>query len=359
MTYKTWRKTNNPWQNNNFIGYLNPNNTDDIQLINEIHNIIDDYFEPRILGIENGDRFLTLFKGRLAGIEPNFFNSFKLDKNYSELIDMLRNIDMLANTKTDTDLHGTNTSTINTTRTDNLKSTKSSRDDESTSNNIVNTDIGNRHDSTTIDNTGTSQNKTDYGRVDTQSGTDTTTNNGNATNQSRGVNSQTPQSNLGSVNVGIDAPLNWDYASAVQDSKTTQNNDSTSSVEHGLKDTLSGSDTNTTTNNLKTVQATDTGEQNNKQVQDVTNTYTEGEQSVSNTGTQDTQETENRTHQQIGDYNKDYLNQGRNENIAILWKEWRDLLHKTITSYMYLFENMETLFMALWDVEDDCWFKIV
>lgn len=421
ITYKTWRQTHNPWAGNNFIGNLNPEYSTDANLIDEIHSYIDEYFNPRILGVTDPDRFMILMHAKLAGIESNFFNSFTLDKNYEHLNSMLKNIDMHSLTNTDTNLSGTNNGTTTNLRTDNLTTTKSSREDSSGGTGKTTDNLGARSDTRDIVNGGklikdtinggtitedtinggtvTKANEygadvktdtTQYGKINTQSGTDTTTNTGTSTSNARAINSQTPQSNIGSGIVGIDAQVDWNYASALQDNKNSQTSNSTNKLEHGLKDTASGTDTltsnrqartdNETTTDARTVKNTttdartindttedtrtvmesiDTGEQTNISNSTVSSTFTEGEQSVKNTGTQNNTQTEDRTHTQIGTYKKNNDNEGRTDNIAVIWEQWRALLHKTMSAYTYLFNQLDSLFVSIWDIDDDCYFNII
>lgn len=357
-TYKTWRITHNPWMNNNFIGYLDPTNQEDLIIINEIHDYIDKLFEPRFLGVTNQDRFLQLMLSKLKSIESNFYNSFRLDSHYDLLEDMLKNIDMLSDTNTDTNLSGTNTGTINNKRTDNLVSTKSAREDtRDDTSNSVETD-GARQDTQNISNDGNITKETTYGKKDTLSGTDTTTNTGTDTSQGRAVNSQYPQSNIGDTTVGIDAPLAWDYATAGSDSKQTINKNDVSKTDYGRVDTLSGTDKDVTTDKSSQTTTSDKGEQINKINADLMSTFNEGEQSVTNTGTQDNNQTENREHTQTGKYKKINNNAGRTDNLAKIRQEWRDLLHTTISAYSYLFNELDSLFYNLWDV-DECYYEII
>lgn len=314
----------------------------------DIHTYIDNYFNPRYIGVTDEDRFMILFKIKLLEIENNFFNSFKLDTNYDDIIDMLKNIDMLSDTETDTDLHGTNTSTIDTTRTDNLTQTKSSRDDkrEDVASSVQN--IGNTATTKETTNGGTITEDKTYGKKDTQGGTTTTDTEGSDSNKTRAVNSQVPQSNIGSNIVGIDANLDWNYASAMHDTKANNTNQSEQTVKHGLTNTTSGTDSTTTEDKRTSTDTITTIPQENHVANTGTSNFTEGEQSVTNTGSQDTTTTEDRSHQQIGKYNKINNNSGRNDNLAIIRQQWRDLLHTTITAYMYLFNNLEPLFYNLW-----------
>lgn len=365
ITYETWRQTHNPWTN--FYGNLNP--ISDSELLSEIYDIIDEYYNPRILGVTDSDRFLVLMQTKLKQIESNFFKSFMLDNNYDEINEMLKNINMISNTETDTDLNGTNKSTINSERTDNLKTTKSERQDTSNGSSNSTENIGAKSDSRSTTNDGSvtrdttygednSTSSTNYGKKDTQGGTTKTS------NKSRQVVSNTPQSNLGSVNIGIDAELNWDYASGLTDSTSQQ------TIEHGMTDTLSGIDSTTTqrqtrkdnestTDNRTSEETLNSGEQENKNTNTSNVTFNEGEQSVSNTGTQDTVQTENREHSQTGKYNKTNDNSGHTDNLAIIRQQWRDLLHTTITAYKYIFNELDSLFMSIWGLEEDCIFSIV
>lgn len=296
---------------------------------------------------------------KLASIESNFFKSFMLDKNYEDILDMLKTIDMLSDTDTSTDLSGTNKTTGTNTRTDDLTSTKSARTDRTSGTSDTTATEGSRTDTIDTLNGGTTEKDTTYGKKETQGGTTKQTNNGTNTGKSRGVISNTPQSNIGEPIVGIDADLDWNYASGLQDSSSSQTNNSTQNTEHGLTDTLSGTDKELTKDNRTVMEIVDKGEQRNRSNTYVDNTFEEGEQSVTNTGTQDTQTTENREHQQLGKYKKINDNSGRTDNLAIIRQQWRDLLHTTITAYKYLFNELDDLFISIWDIDDDCFFTII
>lgn len=380
ITYKTWRTTHNPWQNNNFIGNLDPTNTEEANLINEIHNYIDDYFNPRLLGVTDPDRFLVLMNNKLVSIESNFFNSLMLDKNYDNILSMLKTIDMKSVTDTDTSLNGANKSTITNKRTDNLTTTKSSRQDTKTDTAEQTEIVGARTDTRESTNGGSVSKdttygedvKTDstaYGKKETQGGSTNTTNNQTTNTNNRNVVSQTPQSNLGQTVVGVNAELDWNYASGVQDTTNNQTTNGTNNVTHGLTNTLSGTDTITsnrqsrtdselTQDNRTVTENVGTGEQTNTANGTVNSTFDEGEQSVTNTGTQDNSTSEDRTHSQTGTYNKTNDNSGRTDNLATIKSQWRELLHKTMSAYSYLFEQLNDLFISVWDI-DDYYFDII
>lgn len=428
-TYKTFRQTHNPWQTNNFIGNLNPDNPDEANLIDEIHSYIDEIFSERILGVTNLDRFETLMRFKLAEIEPNFFRSFMLDKHFDDLLDMLKNIDMLSDTNTDTNLSGTNkssgtstrtddltqttnttrtddlTQTTDTTRTDDLTSTKSKRQDISEDDISSKETRGARKDTEEIENSGKDK-KTlnfgiekidtvvDYGKVDTTDNKSSNTNNSTILETSRAVNSQYPQSNIGMDKVGIDALVDWNYASAVQDNKNNRTDTGKQDTTNNTTVTQSGSDLTSVTRDkgdddvtteygMKTDKTLNTGEQIINNSGSKSNNFTEGEQSVSNTGTQkndgtvkntgtqtnagtvkntgnqDVRTKEDREHQQVGKYHKLNDNSGRTDNLAKIRLEWRNLLHNTLSAYQYLFNQLDSLFISIWDIEDDCFFTIV
>lgn len=312
-------------------------------------------YEPRIIGVNNPERFLQLMTNKLAQIESNFFNSFRLDIHYVLLEDMLKNIDMLSDTNTDTQLNGTNNSTIDSTRTDNLQSTKSARTDSKRDDSNVSETDGARTDTQDTVNGGTLTRDTNYGKKDTLSGSDTTTNSGTDTTSSRVVGSQFPQSNIGSVISGIDANLSWDYATGAQDTKQSLTKNGTSKTDYGRTDTQSGTDQELTKDNRTVMITSVKGEQVNNTEATVNSTFNEGEQSVSNTGTQENRETEDRTHSQTGKYKKVNDNSGRTDNIAKIRLEWRQLLHETLSAYSYLFKELDILFYSLWDLDDDCY----
>lgn len=342
---------------------------------------------------------------KLAEIEPNFFRSFILDKHYDDILDMLKNIDMLSDTDTDTNLSGTNKSTGNQTRTDNLKTTTdTTRTDDLTSTKSKRQDIseddvssketrGARKDTEEIANSGKDKKiydfgvekvdtTVDYGKVDTSDNKTTNTNNSTILETSRAVNSQYPQSNVGMDKVGIDATLDWNYASAVQDSKNNRTDTGKQDTTNNTTNTQSGSDVTsvvrdkgnddvTTEYGMNTDKTLNTGEQIINNTGSQSTNFTEGEQSVTNTGTQknDTvtnntgtqgiENSENREHQQVGKYHKVNDNSGRNDNLANIRLEWRNLLHNTLSSYQYLFRELDKLFISIWDIEDDCYFTIV
>lgn len=380
ITYKTWRVTHNPWQNNNFIGNLDPTNPEESDLINEIHNYIDDYFNPRLLGVTDPDRFLVLMNNKLISIESNFFNSLMLDKNYDNILSMLKTIDMKSVTDTDTSLNGNNKSTITNKRTDNLTTTKSSRQDTKTDTAEQTETMGARTDTRESTNGGSvskdttygedvKTDSTTYGKKETQGGSTNTTNNQTTNTKNRNVVSQTPQSNLGQTVVGVNAELDWNYASGVQDANNNQTTSGTNNVTHGLTNTLSGTDTVTSSRQSRTdsevtqdnrtdTENVVTGEQTNTANGTANSTFNEGEQSVTNTGTQDNATSEDRTHSQTGKYNKTNDNSGRTDNLATIKSQWRELLHKTMSAYSYLFEQLNDLFISVWDI-DDYYFDII
>lgn len=320
-------------------------------------------------------------KIKLASIESNFFKSFMLDKNYDDILDMLKTIDMLSDTDTDTNLSGTNKSTGSNNRTDNLITTKSSRND--TKNDTVNNteNIGARSDTRDTVNGGDTtrtttygQDKrtdtTEFGKVDTQTGGSTTDTNGTINDKSRTVVSNTPQSNITTQVAGIDANLDWNYASGLQDNKNNRTNTEKQTVQNNSTNTQSGSDTlistrqqredsEITADNRTTSETLDSGEQTNTNSGTSNSSYTEGEQSITNTGTQNTELTENREHSQTGKYKKVNDNSGRTDNLASIRQQWRDLLHRTMSAYDYLFKELDSLFISIWDIEDDCFFDII
>lgn len=305
------------------------------------------------------ERFSVLFDIRLAEIESNFFKSFMLDKNYDSILDMLKNIDMLSENQGTSDLTISGTEEIKTIRTDNLQESKSERSD---TNKIVGstTDIIGAVSSTVdVSNSGTLKNEITYGRKDTASGTDTNTQSSDTTNKSRTVVSNTPQSNLGADTVGIDANLNWDYASQLQDNKNTNDANSTNSTEYGKTSTQSGTDTSTSTDTRGTMTTQDVNEHQNSQQATQTNDYTRGRETKDNTGTQTTDRTNTKNGTNKNVSNRTDNNSGRNTSLAELYNKWRSLLHGTITSYQYLFKNLDDLFMSIWDIEDDSFFTIV
>lgn len=296
---------------------------------------------------------------KLAEVETNFYRSFILDRHYDDILDMLKNIDMLSDTNTDTNLTGTNKGTITGTRTDNLKTTKSSRLDttQSTTNNTENR--GAREDVRDTVNGGNITKDTEYGRTSTDTGDSKEHTDDSTTSNSRSVVSQFPQSIIGNQTSGIDAPLNWNYATGAQDGKATNTgvNDKTTNTNNTNK--LGGTDKEVTKDARTVVETLDTGEQTITNNGTGNGTFNEGEQSVSNTGTQDNSQTENREHSQVGKYKKVNDNSGRTDNLAIIRNQWRDLLHKTMSAYTFLFDSLDELFLSIWDIDTDCFFEIV
>lgn len=282
-----------------------------------------------------------------------------VDKNYDSILDMLKTIDMLSENQGTNNITIEGTEETTNTRTDNLQESKSERSDTSTIAGSTTDVIGAVSSTVDVSNSGTLKNEMVYGRKDTTSGTDTNTQTSDTTNKSRTVVSNTPQSNLGADTVGIDANLNWDYASQLQDNKNTSDANSTNSTEYGKTSTQSGTDTSTSTDTRGTMTTQDVGEHQNSQQATQTNDYTRGRETKDNTGTQTTEKTSTKNGTNTNTSSRTDNNSGRNTSLAEIYSKWRSLLHGTITSYQYLFKNLDDLFMSIWDIEDDSYFTIV
>lgn len=427
ITYKTWRQTHNPWSK-----LINPNTnlytkwftgnltSDNEELVNELHYLIDEYFNPRIIGVTNPERFLTLMQTKLLNIEPNFFNSFYLDNNYPQLVDMLKNINMLSKTDTTTNMSGTNNgtntnkTTNNLTETDEGSETSNGTDTNSPTkitrewdntldnnqepyvvsnetlqiNNLKTNDtIGEQKSNSTTDTNGTNSSESTNQQTITNNGSDT--NSGTDTNKNRSIVSNTPQSNIGVGVAGIDANVDWNYASGLQDNKET--------ITHGLKIDRVNTQTDNGTNNISNTSesSTTTDSTINEHTNETTNTGTvetntaqntsaiisketisgsETEDSIQTTKTVELTKTNSNTKKNTGSidvngehdssynqdatYNKENDNSGRTDNLAKIWMEWRNLLHKTLSSYMYLFNELDDLFFSIWDI-DECEYNII
>lgn len=295
MTYKKWRETNNPWDGNFFIGYLNPDDATDANLIDGIHSTIDEVFGPRYIGVSDPDRFKILFFRKLSEIEFNFYESFRLDSHYDTLVDMLKTIDMNSNT------NGTNES-------------KSSGENV-TSNDLTdttNTTIGERND----------ENETTYDVKDARTSSLNGETKNVATGKNRVLHSDMPQSNVASSTGGLDTDVKWNFASDLNDT-LNQGTDTNTTI-------TSGTDENNRTGT--TGMTSKLGEQSN--VSSVTKT---GKVTVENIGTN------------TGKTTSESTNNGRNVNVASIRQEWRSLLYSTITSIKYLLDNCEPLFISVWD----------
>lgn len=399
ITYKVYRETHNPWGQNNstFIGNLNPNDPVDANLINEVHNIIDHYYEPRYLGVQDEDRFEYLFHIRLRSIENKFYKSLMLDTNYPTLKDILNNMALLNNSNGT----GNISDTDNETRTDNLNENITVNEDEhirtseltnnltdnrtlsygaQSSNNtktldvyhVINETLGateqntNRTDNLTSASSGSGS--TTYGKTETTNLTDT------QTGKARDLVSDTPQSNVASSTQGLDTPVTWTYASQLQDHSQTNSDTRNTTLTNGGTDSATNSDTttNTGTQDIKSTtkevnnisDTTDTGTVGDKldinahsdtdnltKTGTSTTTITDDPHQITtaktNTGTQTKTGTSTReTH----DSNEETL-EGRNLKLSELIKDFEDLCFRTVSSYFYLFKSLDDLFYSVWDID--------
>lgn len=289
--------------------------------------------------------------GKLAQIESNFFNSFMLDKQYDSILSMLKNIDMETTDEERLVSNTSNTGTSSTKRTDNLEDSTSSRQDSTDETASSTLTDGSRSDTKDITNGGSVTRETVYGRKNTQGGSTTTTDNETDTSKNRLVSSTTPQSNVSSTVAGIDADVDWSYASGLQDSKNSSTKSGTTKIDHGLTDTSSGTDTETNTDRRTTMETYDKGEQVNKSNGSSQKTFNVGEQSVSHTGSQDTSSTNNQDSNRTDTMNKSSNNGGRTDNLANLRLKWRELLTTTLSAYQYLFSELDSLFFSVWNID--------
>ena len=150
--YVEYRKAYDIWENNFFIGNLNPADPIDKALIEQIHGMIDQYFKYRRIGVDNMEMFHDLYSNKLALLEYQFFQLAVLEKEYQEFHNMMTYTDV-RNTGDSTqkttnknvqDSTNTNTShsTVGTTYNGTSKTTQDSTQDstnKNTTDNIVNT----------------------------------------------------------------------------------------------------------------------------------------------------------------------------------------------------------------------------
>lgn len=323
ITYQTWRLTNNPWEDNFFIGDLDP--VEDKALIDEVHNIIDDYYAPRYLGVQDEDRFTTLFRRELLIIENKFFKSIKLDNYYPELKDILSNMELI----NDSIHEGTGSVTSNDTITHNTTDT---RTDEYGAQGSNTTDTYNvTDDGNIVHGKVTSTESTNYGK------TENTETNTNGTGNSRALLSDTPQSNVADTTSGLDTPVKWTYATSLQDNLNKSNSSGTNKLTNSGTDTTT-SETETYTDNTTNTKTGTVQQDTSIDEHTDTSTFTKSG-TTKNDGTKST--TQNTT-------DNETLN-GRNIPISELIKNFEDLCYRTISPYMYLFKSIDLLFFSVWD----------
>lgn len=315
MTYKKWRETYNPWRdasgtNTYFHGNLNP--TTDANLIEAIHSLIDEYFNPRYIGVYSPDRFNILFYKRLNEVEYNFYQALTSDRVYSEYQTMLKEITMTATDSRQRSEEHQN----NDTRTDDLS---------------YNVDRTQDPFNTSVEHT--------YNNVkdtSTNTGNDTMTATNEATNASTGFNrtlqSDTPQSNVLPETTGIDTPISWKYASDLSDGYNKDNSTSNTTSNSTNETTLNGSNTRTGSESTET----------NTSIQSNTETG-------SNTGTVKNVGTSTITGNDSGNNSND----GRNTNIANLLVEWKEYVYKQLNAFRWLIDQLETCFISVYDEENE------
>lgn len=315
MTYKKWRETHNPWTDGSgtvkfFIGNLNP--TTDANLIEAIHSLIDEFFNPRYIGVYDPERFTILFYKRLNEIEYNFYQALTSDRNYTTLQLMLKDLDVT----TTGNENDNNSRETDFTRTDNLMNS---------SNRTQNPyNVTNELTYNNVKDTGTQSG------TDTQNGTLESTDANTAFG--RVLQSDTPQSNVASTTTGIDTPITWTYATGLNDTynksnnTSNQTNTSTNQNETTTENTRTGSQTQTT--DTGTVTSNETG----------TNTGT-----VKNAGTDTITGVKTTAHE----------NTGRNNNLAIILDEWKNFLYRQASAYQWLIEKLETCFITSYDEDSE------
>lgn len=179
ITYKEWRKTNNPFLSFNGKPFSNIDNA----VLNEIYNLIDNHFNERYIG-SDVDTFSRFFTETLTIYEFSFFSSFQYTYNANKNL-----FDDLLYNKENSQSDGLNTNESRN------ATTSDSRSDTSTSS---------RNDITASDNSLT---------------------------KGRSLLSDTPNSNISSdISTNVDIDISWKYATNLGDTytKNTSNSDSTS-----------------------------------------------------------------------------------------------------------------------------------
>lgn len=321
ITYQTWRETKNPWTNN-FYGNLDP--VTDKVLIDSIHQMIDDYFNPRCIGVYDSDRFMVLFKKKLNEVEYRFYQSLTFDKEYIDILRAYQDIEMESVTDTTSTLDGERDNTTTTDLTNTSNTTVNPFTTTVTESYDNYKELFNSNDTTNIDSTVTDKNT---GTIN-----NTIENNG----QTRELHSDMPQSNVSDSTLGLGVDVKWNYAS-------------------DLKDNLNKStETNNTENNLTTTSTTDSSNVNTNEstaskegsIISETSNGEQGSNSTSkNTGTVTNTETTNNTTKD----NTKTNNSGRNTNIADILDRWKNYLYKRVSAFEWLFSELEVLFYAVFD----------
>lgn len=323
ITYQMWRENNDPWANNFFIGDLDP--VSDKALIDEVHNIIDEYYGPRYIGVQDESRFTVLFRRELLIIENKFFKSIKLDNYYPELKEILSNMELI----NDSTHEGNASVTTNETVTHNTTDTRTDEYGAQGSNKTDTYDV--TDDGNIVHGAVTSSESTNYGK------TENTETNTDGTSNSRALLSDTPQSNVASSTSGLDTPVTWTYASSLQDNLNKTNSTGTNKLTNSGTDTTTSeteSYTDNSTNNKSGTVKQDTS------IDEHTDTSTFSKSGTTkNDGSKST--TQNTT-------DNETLN-GRNLPLSELIKNFEDLCYRTVSPYMYLFKSIDLLFFSVWE----------
>lgn len=307
ITYQKWRENNNPWTDGTFQGNLNPKDTEDSNILNMIHSTIDEYFNPRYLGVQDEDRFSILFLKRLKEIEYQFFQSFESESIYYNVKEMIKNYIIINTTSGKITDSGSNTYKQENNLTTTSEKTQDAYDVTST-----------------LSNTGTNTTK-DTG-TDTVENTETQ--NTMNTTTSKHLQSDTPQSNVSSWIQGLNNDVTWDFATQYDETlgTSTDNKNDTSS--------------STRTANLTTEVTLDTSQNNTTSYDDIKN-----HDSTSNTGTIDlTTSTSNTKSNE-----ETHTQEGQNVITPEVLQKWKSYLFGNASSLRWLFDSLETCFVSVYD----------